>query len=1101
MLKGAFSADADASPDLRPHDDQMPSSEDDISVTSSEPEAGSDRLTRAHHGATAAAQNTAGASTEEDADGMLPRDKQRRTAFYDYTAEKQMSHTEAKQFYQRHQLETQYGGSQAGDTYSPAMRAKTFPASMGTEGVDFLSRADSIRSRRSNASLATQAHRSALPVGVSHADASQEPPSHVANVHGGYDQLDPLLQADLHARSHAQHPELPHEPKPLLAAEGIHGAGAGIGVGSGAGGFAMSDSNVTAELSAIYTNVQKVLDLRHKYIRLSLQRNFDNPKDEPGWRIYPPHPEPVWNDSSKERRNASSSLQSSTILEPTDPPKPPRKMGTNIGEDFYLDDLLPVPGAGEMSFRLDEGGVFQVYETAKSAELDQPIVAIPTLREFYIDLDSILEISSDGPSKSFAFRRLQYLEGKFNLYYLLNEYQETADSKKVPHRDFYNVRKVDTHVHHSACMNQKHLLRFIKSKMKKSPDEVVLFRDGKHLTLKEVFESINLTAYDLSIDTLDMHAHTDSFHRFDKFNLKYNPIGESRLRTIFLKTDNFIKGRYLAEITKEVISDLESSKYQFVEWRISIYGRDIDEWDKLAAWVIDNKLFSPNVRWLVQVPRLFDVYKATGLMDNFQQVIVNLFQPLFEVTKDPTSHPKLHIFLQRVIGFDSVDDESKIERRVYKKFPFPKEWCTKQNPPYSYWMYYLFANMASLNVWRKQRGFNTFLLRPHCGEAGDTDHLAAAVLCCHSISHGLLLRKVPLLQYIFYLEQIGVAMSPLSNNALFLAYERNPFLSYFRRGLNVSLSTDDPLQFAFTKEPLIEEYSVAAQIYKLSAVDMCELAKHSVEQSGFEHIVKQKWLGANYHLPGVSGNDMARSNVPSVREAFRHETLNQELQMIDRYTRAAQTSSNNLTHSNLQPSEEVYSTPKSLHGMPGSSNQSMHAHPSSSTLDQQHHFSHSFSTLPPPAATSGPMLFPAQQARLHPSASTPDVTTLQPQPGSPTSTKDSGNLERPRRTSSMTIQPPSISTSIPQPPQSPQYAGGGGGEDQNLGLSSTTSSVTLDGGEPRIFPGVVSRSRRRSSMRTSLAEEGGGEGGHGRSGGVRLTGSNVVEERDTDEEE
>jgi AMP deaminase len=428
-------------------------------------------------------------------------------------------------------------------------------------------------------------------------------------------------------------------------------------------------------------------------------------------------------------------------------------------------------------------------------------------------------------------------------------------------------------------MNQKHLLRFIKSKMKKCPEEVVMFRDGKYLTLEEVFQSINLTAYDLSIDTLDMHAHTDSFHRFDKFNLKYNPIGESRLRTIFLKTDNFINGRYLAEITKEVISDLESSKYQMVEWRISIYGRSIDEWDKLATWVVDNKLFSHNIRWLIQVPRLFDVYKSSGLMDNFEQVIVNLFQPLFEVTKDPNSHPNLHIFLQRVIGFDSVDDESKPERRLFRKFPVPKVWDSKQNPPYSYWIYFLFANMSSLNVWRKQRGFNTFLLRPHCGEAGDTDHLAAAVLCCHSISHGLLLRKVPLLQYIFYLDQIGVAMSPLSNNALFLAYERNPFLQYFKRGLNVSLSTDDPLQFAFTKEPLIEEYSVAAQIYKLSAVDMCELAKNSVKQSGFEHAIKQRWLGQDYHLPGVRGNDMAKSNVPNIREGFRHETLMQELSM------------------------------------------------------------------------------------------------------------------------------------------------------------------------------------------------------------------------------
>jgi AMP deaminase len=79
--------------------------------------------------------------------------------------------------------------------------------------------------------------------------------------------------------------------------------------------------------------------------------------------------------------------------------------------------------------------------------------------------------------------------------------------------------------------------------------DVVLFRDGEELTLEQVFQSLNLTAYDLSIDTLDMHAHQE-FHRFDNFNLKYNPIGESSLREIFLKTDNYIKGRYLAELTK-----------------------------------------------------------------------------------------------------------------------------------------------------------------------------------------------------------------------------------------------------------------------------------------------------------------------------------------------------------------------------------------------------------------------------------------------------------------------------------------------------------------------------------------------------------------------
>lgn len=41
--------------------------------------------------------------------------------------------------------------------------------------------------------------------------------------------------------------------------------------------------------------------------------------------------------------------------------------------------------------------------------------------------------------------------------------------------------------------------------------------------------------YDLNIDNLDMHADKNIFHRFDKFNLKYNPFGQSRLREIFIK--------------------------------------------------------------------------------------------------------------------------------------------------------------------------------------------------------------------------------------------------------------------------------------------------------------------------------------------------------------------------------------------------------------------------------------------------------------------------------------------------------------------------------------------------------------------------------------
>ncbi|KAI9740537.1 MAG: AMP deaminase [Cirrosporium novae-zelandiae] len=989
-------------------------------------------------------------ANDSSPEGPLARDKQRKTAYYDYASEKSLSHAEARLFYQRHQMESR--ASESG-SYSPS-HARALTSNTGIDSRP-LSRDTSFTFPQTSRSYAIESGGFRQPSDgtqnkfIGGHTITQSSREETVGMDSG------PVEADQWARDHSTQPAIPHENKTFLANEGLHGAGAGVGVGGGTGGFASSDDSITAELSAIYQNIQKVLDLRHKYIRLSLQGPTDNPKDEPGWRIYPPPGEPVWDDD-KERVKASASgsesMNASQVIQPKQDPylKIPdgpsnstgvdnsheqpslvvrkRKLGQDIGEDFDLNDLMPLPGPSEMIFRLDDAGVHQVYENSKSAELETPILNVPTIREFYMDLDDILNASSDGPGKSFAFRRLQYLEGKFNLYVLLNEYQEMADSKKVPHRDFYNVRKVDTHIHHSACMNQKHLLRFIKSKMKKFPDEVVMYRDGKHLTLREVFESINLTAYDLSIDTLDMHAHKDSFHRFDKFNLKYNPVGESRLRTIFLKTDNFIHGRYLAEITKEVIEDLESSKYQMAEWRISIYGRSLDEWDNLAAWVVDNKLYSPNVRWLIQIPRLYDVYKSSGLMANFEQVIRNIFEPLFEATRDPSSHPKLHVFLQRVIGFDSVDDESKVERRLYRKFPPPQKWDTKQNPPYSYWIYYMFANIASLNAWRKQRGFNTFVLRPHAGEAGDTDHLAAAVLCCHSISHGLLLRKVPFLQYIFYLEQIGIAMSPLSNNALFLAYERNPFLNYFKRGLNVSLSTDDPLQFAFTKEPLIEEYSVAAQIYKLSAVDMCELAKNSVEQSGFEHALKQRWLGTNYHLPDVKGNNMAKTNVPNIREAFRHETLLTEFAMIERYT-SPKTPANQLSTQNLPPPPARNFQSQA----PPSPTASMRTNPSTTIANIDASFNQQ--------QAYGASLPPAQAARLPPSFSHSNMSVLSMQ-NAPTH----HNPNPPQRSNS-TILSPVIN---------PMVTPVGSWND------SSFAQIHLDG-EPRIFPGVVHERARRNS--------------------------------------
>lgn len=122
-------------------------------------------------------------------------------------------------------------------------------------------------------------------------------------------------------------------------------------------------------------------------------------------------------------------------------------------------------------------------------------------------------------------------------------------------------------------MNQKHLLNFIQTTYKSDADRVVLEKAGQKLTLKQVFNNLNMDPYDLTVDSLDVHAVSNvtslssygelyrlsfflylqgrqTFHRFDKFNSKYNPVGASELREIYLKADNYITGEYFARLIK-----------------------------------------------------------------------------------------------------------------------------------------------------------------------------------------------------------------------------------------------------------------------------------------------------------------------------------------------------------------------------------------------------------------------------------------------------------------------------------------------------------------------------------------------------------------------
>jgi len=340
-----------------------------------------------------------------------------------------------------------------------------------------------------------------------------------------------------------------------------------------------------------------------------------------------------------------------------------------------------------------------------------------------------------------------------------------------------------------------------------------------------------------------------------------------------------MKGRFLAEITKEVFKDFDHAKYHNAEMQLSISGKSVSEWDKLASWICRYDLQANHVKWSIQIPRVYSLCRVGNLIQNFEEMLDNIFRPLFEVTIDPSSHPDLHLFLQLVVSFDSVYDESLPERKL-KSYPMPRDWDSTENPPYFVYFYYLYSNLHVLNSLREELGMNTFLWRPHSGESGDLDHLAVSFMTADSIQHGITLKQTPVLQYLWYLAQIGIAMSPLSNNLFHLEYHKNPFPLFFTRGLKVTLSTDDPLMIHFTKEPLVEEYAIAAQLWKLSNIDMCEISRNSVLISGFSHSTKINWLGENYWKRGFEGNCIHKTNVPNARLLFREELLREEEELL-----------------------------------------------------------------------------------------------------------------------------------------------------------------------------------------------------------------------------
>jgi AMP deaminase len=530
-----------------------------------------------------------------------------------------------------------------------------------------------------------------------------------------------------------------------------------------------------------------------------------------------------------------------------------------------------------LTFHLGEDGVMEIY-LANDTERKNNLVVVPDVEEFGEDYNRMVEMVSEGFMRSYCFQRLQLLSSAFRTHTTMNGPTESLEQGNLLGTDFYRTMKIDNHIHAAGAPSAKQFVSFVEKKLETENDTVVS-KDGK--TLGQVFKEAGLDKHHLTIDAFNVLADYSVYQRFDNFNAKYSPFRMADMRRIFLKTNNHLEGRYFAELLKIVLNRHETSKGHVsgVEMRLSIYGMEREEWYDLAEWMLKDwggsfpgTMVSPSNRWMIQIPRLWRIYRMKPEKDGsgFNEMLENIFTPMFEATLYPDKYPKLSEALKHIVGIDSVDDEGAQEETC--NCQRPHLWTTPKNPAYWWQLYFLWANLEVLNSLRKARGLNTIAFRPHAGETGNPMNLGCTYMLCESIAHGINLDMQVSLQYLYYLDQVGLSTSPLSNNFLFRKISDSPFLKFFRRGLNITLSTDDPLLFHMSDDPLLEEYSVARATFELSMTDMMEIARNSVLQSGFEEEFKQKYLGKDYRR-GVTFCDEHLTHVPLIRAKFRAEHL------------------------------------------------------------------------------------------------------------------------------------------------------------------------------------------------------------------------------------
>ncbi|CCK73550.1 metallo-dependent hydrolase superfamily protein NDAI_0G05670 [Naumovozyma dairenensis CBS 421] len=556
--------------------------------------------------------------------------------------------------------------------------------------------------------------------------------------------------------------------------------------------------------------LQSLIELRSKYILSSQQDAKSNiSNDLPNWLLYPKPLPKFWryeydpSFQSSYISNSNYSNNNNTTTQSTVPAFLSHGKKINYsGERFDLDLYKQELSRHRKSHHLDND------KNNKNNEVIQynPI-NIPTFEEFRNDFKFVIETIQSHKLKEIAKKRLQYLLDKFELFQYLNSKAEILENKNVPYRDFYNCRKIDRDLLLSGCFTQRQLSEFIWEKINLEPNRIVYFNEGTNekLSLKELFETTcdetgNETSDPMSIglkviDDEFLEWYNDfylpEFHLIpDSINLTKLPCKQKRfyyLTKTFLNFDNFIEGEYFAELLiRYVVNPLEKSKYQLIQMSIDFQFYPVDSdswWTKFSRWLIKWKLISYNIRWNVQISRIYTTLFQQKRLQNFQEFLDMVFDPVLTSIND--ENWELQYFLTNVCSIELVVKQK--DSYIWKEFTdlhcSPKDWTASgDNPTIAHYMYYIFEKISKLNNKRISKRQNTFTLRSYCSPSpnrtsqfGETvsyndqiESLVANLLLCNGglLNGESLWDSSIMLPYIFYLFQIPIITAPLSSVSL-----------------------------------------------------------------------------------------------------------------------------------------------------------------------------------------------------------------------------------------------------------------------------------------------------------------------------------------------